>query len=95
MWTRGARLKVQGQIVHITTIPGRRTAGATHRWGGRHWVLHCHIILLTVCRISAGDALGRNGPTGLRRHRVHRRGSDPRHGDGALEGKFINDAIVP
>lgn len=34
---------------------------------------HSHIILLAVCRVSAGDALCRNGSTMLGRHGVHSR----------------------
>lgn len=32
---------------------------------------HRHIILLAVCRVSAGDALCRDGTTRLGRHGIH------------------------
>lgn len=54
----GARLEVQGEIIHTaSTLLWSWAVSATGNRGCRYWVLHRDIVLLTVSRVCAGDAL--------------------------------------
>lgn len=56
---------------------------------------HSHIILLAVCRVSAGDALRRDGSTMLGRHGVHSRPEAKQTGLWALQPSALEQKQNP